>query len=194
MSKDELWNYMKKVRVDNGQNPPQPQKLEKLLNLPDAMAKNVLWDVIIHSPTHVNSFIDRLVNEELELARTASTNRNANGIPQKKRRRRDNEPENELEKHLKRLGFTSDALPTLEMAQEAHFKAMSQECIRFYEFSRDAPMRLYKGDGMIKAKLESDDTKEAYTESLQYIKAAIAGAAMLAKTEQTSAHGSRRIL
>ena len=69
MSMAELWDYTKKVLVDNGQDPPKMEETRKLLNLSERTQRNVLWDVIILSPRDVNSFIDNLITEELEHAK-----------------------------------------------------------------------------------------------------------------------------
>ena len=63
----ELWDYTAKVLLRDGKDPPK-EKLGALLNLSDRTAKNILWDVIIHSPTHVSSFIDDLIKEALDIA------------------------------------------------------------------------------------------------------------------------------
>ena len=68
MTTAELWDYTKKVLRRDGREAPRTQKLGALLNLSDQSAKNVLWDVIIHSPTNVNSYIDALIAETLETA------------------------------------------------------------------------------------------------------------------------------
>ena len=68
MTTTELWDYTEEVLVRAGKDPPKIEKLGALLNVSQRTAKNILWDVIIQSPTQVNSFIDRLIVEELERA------------------------------------------------------------------------------------------------------------------------------
>ena len=69
MSISDLFEYTKKVLERRGKEPPEQKKLGALLDLPETAARNILWDVIIlrhYSPPEVNSFIDKLVIEELE--------------------------------------------------------------------------------------------------------------------------------
>ena len=126
MSTAELWDYTHKVLVRDGKDLPKIEKLGALLNLSERTAKNVLWDVIIHSPTQVNSFIDRLIAEELERAQRATR------CPiqtQNKKRRLDYE----LQGHLSSLGFTSNKMPTVEMTNDAYTEAMTLDAIQLYE-------------------------------------------------------------
>ena len=162
MSTAELWDYMQKVLVRDGKDPPKIEKLGTLLNLSERTAKNVLWDVIIQSPTQVNSFIDRLIAEELERAERVTR------CPiqtQSKKRKLDYE----LQEHLSRLGLTSKKMPTAEMANDAYKEAMTLDAIQLYEGIRVT----LEIDEIAKLRRESDERREAYTNSFMYIKAAI---------------------
>ena len=175
MSTAELWDYMQKVLVRDGKDPPKIEKLGTLLNLSERTAKNVLWDVIIHSPTRVNSFIDRLIAEELERAQRVTR------CPiqtQNKKRKLDYE----LQEHLSRLGLTSNKMPTAEMANDAYKEAMTLDAIQLYEGIRVT----LEIDEIAKLRRESDERREAYTNSFMYIKAAIHA--------KTTCRGVREIL
>ncbi len=197
MSITELWDYTKKVLVDNGKDPPKIEVMERLLDLSEGRRRRLLWDIIIHRPICATSFITRLISDEKVLpctsyykyllARTPTTNRKGNSMIQKKR----TEHKNELAEHLQKLGFTSDAMPTFEMVHEAYRKAIEREIIRWREFLRDAPIQLFgQGDGLIKLHQEYDKTREAYTQSFEYIKEAICDGEMRSNNESSGSNAT----
>tara|TARA_B100000497_G_C7633482_1_gene380747 strand:- start:495 stop:1184 length:690 start_codon:yes stop_codon:yes gene_type:complete len=191
MSTAELWDYTKKVLVGDGKEPPKIEKLGALLNLSERTAKNVLWDVIIHTPTHVNSFIDRLVAEEIELAQRATHSpiqrmeRNAYGMPQNKKRRHDYE----LQEHLTRLSFTTNQMPTFVMAKAAYRRAMTLDAIQHYERVRAA----VDIKEIAKLRQESDENREAYTNAFVYIEAAIHAKTTTSMVKSWHPHGNESL-
>ena len=88
--------------------------------------------------------------------------RNANDAPLKKKRRL----HYALESHLSRLGFTSNQIPTLKMAEDAYNKAMTLDTLRLAESVR----KTFDAHDIRQLRRESDDASHAYTKSLEYIK------------------------
>ena len=106
-----------------------------------------------------------MAQQDVENTSSTTSDQAATRQTQNKKRRLDYE----LQGHLSSLGFTSNKIPTVEMINDAYTEAMTLDAIQLYE-----GVRVTLGiDEIAKLRRESDERREAYTNSFMYIKAAI---------------------